>query len=180
MNIGYARVSTAEQDNALQLDALKRAGCERIFEETASGAREDRRELKRALEHARDGDVLIVWRLDRLARSMVHLIRIMTDLRERGIQFRSLTETIDTTTPSGMLVFHIFASLAEFERALIRERARAGMEAARARGRIGGRPRKTVTAAEITDLLKGGERTASHVATKLGISRATLYRIISK
>src|SRR5882762_5361393 len=141
MMIGYARVSTQDQSPALQLDALRAAGCDRIFEEKASGAQRDRPELKAALEYMRDGDVLVVWKLDRLARSLGQLIDTVDSLKERGIGFRSLTEQIDTTTPAGKLTFHIFGAMAEFERSIIRERTRAGLDAARARGRTGGRPR---------------------------------------
>ena len=138
MLIGYARVSTQEQDLALQLDALKAAGCERIYEERASGAQRDRPELKAALGYMREGDTLVVWKLDRLARSLKQLIDTVEDLGARGIGLRSLTEAIDTTTSGGKLIFHIFAALAEFERAVIRERTLAGLAAARARGRKGG------------------------------------------
>jgi DNA invertase Pin-like site-specific DNA recombinase len=154
MLIGYARVSTQDQSPALQLDALRAAGCNRIFEEKASGAQRDRPELKAALDYIRDGDVLAVWKLDRLARSLGQLIDTVDSLKERGIGFRSLTEQIDTTTPAGKLTFHIFGAMAEFERSIIRERTRAGLDAARARGRMGGRPR----ALTLKDL--GGQGTA--------------------
>ncbi len=136
--IGYARVSTAEQDTALQTDALRKAGCERIFEDTVSGARTDRPGLTAALAWLRDGDVLVVWRLDRLGRSMAHLIETISALESGGVGFRSLTENIDTTTPGRLLIFHVFGALSQFERDLIRERTRAGLTAA-ARGRKGGR-----------------------------------------
>src|SRR3954471_18245299 len=136
MEIGYARVSTGEQTLALQLDALA-PRCGRVFEETASGAKAERAVLKEALAYARPGDTLIVWRLDRLGRSLQHLIETVKALEARGIGFKSLTESIDTTTSGGKLVFHIFGALAEFERDLIRERTNAGLEAARARGRKG-------------------------------------------
>ena len=137
MLIGYARVSTQDQSPALQLDALKAAGCERIFVEKASGAQRDRPELKSALDFARGdtGDVLVVWKLDRLARSLSQLIDTVDLLEKRGIGFRSLTEAIDTTSAGGRLVFHMFGAMAEFERSIIRERTRAGLDAARARGR---------------------------------------------
>jgi len=137
--IGYARVSTAEQDTALQTDALRKAGCERIFEDTVSGAKTDRPGLTAALAWLRDGDVLVVWRLDRLGRSMAHLIETVSALESRGVGLRSLTESIDTTTPGGLLIFHVFGALGQFERDLIRERTRAGLAAAAARGRKGGR-----------------------------------------
>jgi DNA invertase Pin-like site-specific DNA recombinase len=139
--VGYARVSTQEQDTALQIDGLKRAGCGRIFAEKASGAQRDRPQLAAALDDMRFGDTLVVWKLDRLGRSMKQLIETIEGLKDRGIGFRSLTEAMDTTTAGGALIFTIFASLAEFERSIIRERTRAGLGAARARGRVGGRPR---------------------------------------
>src|SRR5215207_9345383 len=141
MQIGYARVSTDEQTLALQLDALAAAGCDRVCTDTASGATAVRPGLGEALDHCRAGDTLVVWRLDRLGRSLRHLIETVTALAERGVGFKSLTESIDTTSPGGKLIFHIFGALAEFERDLIRARTRAGMAAARARGRVGGHPR---------------------------------------
>lgn len=141
MLIGYARVSTDDQDSALQRDALTEAGCEKIFDETMSGARADRPQLRAAIEFARKGDVLVVWKLDRLARSLTQLIATVEELQGRGIGFRSITETIDATSAGGRLIFHIFGALAEFERAIIRERTKAGLKAARERGHIGGRPR---------------------------------------
>jgi DNA invertase Pin-like site-specific DNA recombinase len=141
MLIGYARISTADQTLALQQDALEKAGCERIFTDTASGAKSERVGLAEAITYARQGDILVVWRLDRLGRSLKHLIETITDLNERGIGFKSITEAIDTTTSGGKLIFHIFGALAEFERDIIRERTQAGLTAARARGRKGGRPR---------------------------------------
>src|SRR5215213_4756422 len=141
MQIGYARVSTDDQTLDLQLDALTKAGCARIFRDTVSGATAERRGLREALDHLRAGDTLVVWRLDRLGRSLRHLIDTMTTLEQRGVGFRSLTEAIDTTTSGGKLIFHIFGALAEFERDLIRERTHAGLTAARARGRLFGRPR---------------------------------------
>src|SRR6266545_5471384 len=141
MDVGYARVSTLEQNLDLQKDALTKAGCERIFTDRISGAKSERPGLTDALEFVREGDVLVVWKLDRLGRSLQQLIETVTGLAARGIEFRSLTEQIDTTTPGGKLIFHIFGSLAEFERDLIRERTKAGLTAARARGRIGGRPK---------------------------------------
>jgi DNA invertase Pin-like site-specific DNA recombinase len=141
MLIGYARVSTFEQTPNLQKDALTKAGCSKIFTDTASGAKAERKGLEEALNYVRKGDTLVVWRLDRLGRSLPHLIATMTNLEERGIGFKSLTENIDTTTSGGKLIFHIFGALAEFERNLISERTNAGLMAARQRGRIGGRPK---------------------------------------
>lgn len=142
MLVGYARVSTLDQNPALQIDALKGAGCEKLFVEKASGASRDRPELKGALDYVREGDTLVVWKLDRLARSLKQLIETVAMLEARGIGLRSLTESIDTTTAGGRLIFHIFGALAEFERTVIRERTKAGLTAARARGRVGGRPPK--------------------------------------
>ena len=142
VRIGYARVSKHEQNLDLQRDALKAAGCKKIIEDTASGGKVQRDGLDRVREQLRKGDVLVVWRLDRLGRSLKHLIELMAELEGQGIGFQSVTEAIDTTTPGGKLVFHIFAALAEFERNLIRERTHAGLEAARARGRKGGRRKK--------------------------------------
>src|ERR687891_507227 len=140
MDIGYARVSTGEQTLDLQLDALKAARCSKVYTETASGAKADRPMLDEVLGYLRKGDTLVVWRLDRLGRSLQHLIEVVAALAERGIGFKSLAEQIDTTTPGGKLIFHVFGALAEFERDLIRERTHAGLAAARARGRNGGRP----------------------------------------
>ena len=179
MKIGYARVSTQDQSTNLQLDALRAAGCERIFSEKASGAKTDRPELLKALEYARQGDVVVVWKLDRLARSMRQLIETMEMLKERGIALESLTEKIDTASAQGKLVFGIFASLPEFERSLIRERVNAGLQAARLRGRKGGRPpvgKEKLTHASA--LLKAGYSTA-RAAKAAGIGRATLCRRLS-
>ena len=182
MLIGYARVSTQEQDLALQLDALKAAGCQRTYEERASGAQRDRPELKAALGYMREGDTLVVWKLDRLARSLKQLIDTVEDLGARGIGLRSLTEAIDTTTSGGKLIFHIFAALAEFERAVIRERTLAGLAAARARGRKGGRPpalaAKDLAAAKA--MLRDPEITVGEVARRLGVAPSTLYRHLPK
>jgi DNA invertase Pin-like site-specific DNA recombinase len=180
MLIGYARVSTADQDPALQLDALRAASCERVFEERASGARTDRPVLGEAVDYARDGDVLVVWRLDRFGRSLKDLIEKVGALRDRGVGFRSLTEAIDTTTAGGQLVFHIFGALAEFERELIRERTLAGLEAARARGRKGGRPPK-MTRAKVRHaarLLADPEADVGAVCETLGVSKSTLYTYV--
>lgn len=178
MNIGYARVSTAEQNLILQTDALAAAGCERIFVEAASGAQRDRPVLQSALDYMRPGDTLVVWKLDRLARSMRQLIDTVELLQSKGMGLRSLTEAIDTTTAGGKLVFHIFGALAEFERAIIRERTRAGLEAACARGRKGGRPRSLTTKdlAIAKGMLRDTDINIADVAAKLNVSTATLYR----
>lgn len=143
MLIGYARVSTTDQTLDLQKDALDKAGCSRIFTDTASGAKAERTGLDAAFSHIRTGDTLVVWRLDRLGRSLKHLIETITSLNNQGIGFKSITEAIDTTTSGGKLIFHIFGALAEFERDIIRERTQAGLNAARARGRKGGRPKSS-------------------------------------
>jgi DNA invertase Pin-like site-specific DNA recombinase len=181
MDIGYARVSTGEQTLDLQRDALATAGCDKVFEETASGAKADRLLLKEALEYARAGDTLVVWRLDRLGRSLSHLIETVAALAARGIGFKSLTEQIDTTTPGGKLFFHVFGALAEFERDLTRERTHAGLAAARARGRTGGRPKKLADPKQLAlarRLYEDGQTDVATICRTLGISRATLYRVL--
>jgi DNA invertase Pin-like site-specific DNA recombinase len=179
MLVGYARVSTNDQKPELQTDALKTAGCERIFVERASGASRDRPELRAALDYLRgNGDVLVVWRLDRLARSLSQLIQTVEQLDERKIGFRSLTEAIDTTSPGGRLVFHIFGAIAEFEREIIRERTRAGLAAARSRGKRGGRP-PALGPREIQQaraMLRDPEITVAEVAQRLGVAQSTLFR----
>lgn len=182
MLIGYARVSTLEQDVSLQLDALQKAGCERIFQDKISGAKAERPGLQEALNYARKGDSIVVWRLDRLGRSLKHLIETVGQLEEQGIGFRSLQESIDTTTSGGRLIFHIFGALAEFERNLIRERTIAGLEAARARGRLGGRPRKlgakkTELAYQLYDEKKYAVK---EICQMLGISKPTLYAYLAR
>lgn len=181
MLIGYARVSTLEQTLDLQQDALRAIGCERIFTDTASGAKTDRHGLELALNVLRAGDTLVVWRLDRLGRSLNHLIDTIGDLQKQGIGFRSLQENIDTTTSGGKLIFHIFGALAEFERDLIRERTKAGLAAARARGRIGGRPK----AEGLNDpnklalaqrLLEDKTTRIEDICRLLKVSHSTLYR----
>jgi DNA invertase Pin-like site-specific DNA recombinase len=181
-NIGYARVSSGEQTTDLQLDALNQQNCRRIFQETASGAQRDRPQFIEALAFLRRGDTLIVWKLDRLARSLTQLIETIDELHRRGCGFRSLTEAIDTTTPSGRLIFHIFGALAEFERNIIRERTVAGLAAARARGRRGGRPKALGDAglAAATALIKDGNLTIRQIAQQLGVSSGTLYKHIPK
>jgi len=176
--VGYARVSTRDQTVALQLDALNTAGCARMFEETASGAQRDRPQLAAALDYMRAGDTLVVWKLDRLARSTKQLIETVEELARRGIGFRCLTQDIDTTTADGRLVFTIFSAIAEFEREIIRERTRAGLDTARARGRRGGRPPalKARDLKEARALLSDPEITVEEVAARLGVSSSTLYR----
>jgi DNA invertase Pin-like site-specific DNA recombinase len=180
MLIGYARVSMQDQTPALQMDALRAIGCERIFTEQASGGQRDRPQLRAALDYMREGagDMLIVWRLDRLARSLGQLIETVEGLETRGIGFRSLTEAIDTTSAGGRLVFHLFGAMAEFERGLIRERTRAGLDAARARGRIGGRP-PALTPADLMAaraMLRDPDISVEAVARRLGVAPSTLYR----
>ena len=176
--LGYARVSTTDQKPQLQVDALQRAGCYRVFTETASGARTDRPALEKLLDQLRPGDTLVVWKLDRLGRSLRHLVDTITRLADRGIGFRSLQEAIDTTTPGGKLVFHVFAALADFERDLNRERTAAGLAAARARGRRGGRPSvMTAHKLQVAQELHGsGQYTVAAIAKTLGVSRASIYR----
>jgi DNA invertase Pin-like site-specific DNA recombinase len=184
MLIGYARVSTDEQDTRLQIDALKRAGCEKIYEERASGSRTDRPELNKALAHGRKGDVVIVWKLDRLGRSLPHLIDTVHDLEARKVGFRSLTDNVDTTTASGRMFFHMMGALAQFERDLIRERTMAGLKAARERGNVGGRPRKLKDAdlkfARSLMRDKSEHWSWPAVATRLGVSHMTLWRAMRR
>lgn len=171
-SVGYARVSTADQDPALQHDALLAAGCEKVFEDRASGARADRAGLQAALAYVREGEVLVVWKLDRLGRSLPHLIETVTSLARRGVGFRSITEAIDTTTPGGRLVFHLFGALGQFERDLIQERTRAGLTAAAARGRKGGR-KPVVTADKL-------ERARAIIAKGLSVREAALRLRVGK
>jgi DNA invertase Pin-like site-specific DNA recombinase len=181
MLVGYARVSTAEQSLALQQDALTAAGCGRVYTDVASGALDDRDGLAEALDYVRDGDCLVVWRLDRLGRSLKQLIERVTALEARGVGFRSLTEAMDTTTSGGRLIFHVFGALAEFERAVIRERTLAGLAAAGARGRLGGRPR-ALNPAQVEmarTLLADRTRPIADVCDALHVSRATLYRYVT-
>jgi DNA invertase Pin-like site-specific DNA recombinase len=183
MLIGYARVSTTDQTLNLQRDALEKIGCSKIFTDTASGATTERKGLEEALEYVREGDTLVVWRLDRLGRSLKHLIETITTLNNRKIGFKSIQENIDTTTSGGKLIFHIFGGLAEFERDIIKERTKAGLEAARARGRLGGKPKapslntpKKVALAQ--SLYDDKTNTIDEICKTLNISRATLYRYI--
>lgn len=183
MKVGYARVSTRDQNADLQLDALKRAGCERIYQDTASGAKSARPELDKLLAHVRSGDTMVIWKLDRLGRSLKHLVELVGELAERKVGLQSLNDPIDTTHAQGRLVFNLFASLAEFERELIRERTQAGLSAARARGRVGGRPKGLPATAEATamaaeTLYREGRLSVSAIGEKLHISKSTLYRYL--
>ena len=182
MNIGYARVSTEDQTLDLQLDALKAHGCEETYQEHASGKSVARPELENALKALRKGDILKVWRLDRLGRNLTDLVRIVSDLEGRGVGFESLTEQINTGSSSGKLVFHLFASLAEFERNLIRERTTAGLKAARARGKPGGRPPKLTgkDLAMAKTLMADRNNNVGDIAKRFGVNRSTLYRAVSK
>jgi len=180
MKIGYARVSTKDQNLDLQLDALTRSGCEKIYREKISGASKERPELQKMLENIREGDVIVIWKLDRLGRSLRHLVEIVNDLMIKKVGLQSLNDPIDTTTPQGRLAFNIFGSLAEFEREVIRERTRAGLEAARSRGRQGGRPKglsdKAQQKAMVAETLyKEQKLTVQQIAEQLHISKATLY-----
>ncbi|MBV8442067.1 MAG: recombinase family protein [Hyphomicrobiales bacterium] len=180
-NFGYARVSTGDQDLALQLDALKKAGCERIFTDKASGAKVDRPGLAQALAYVREGDALVVWKFDRLGRSLPHLIETVTALEARSVGLRSLTENIDTTTPGGRLIFNVFGALAAFERDLVRERTKAGLAAAAARGRQGGR-KPVVTPDKLTrarGLLANG-LTVREAAMRVKVGKTALYRAIAE
>lgn len=175
-NIGYVRVSTTDQDPALQHDALAAAGCAKVFEDCASGARTDRAGLQSALDYVREGDVLIVWKLDRLGRSLPHLIETVASLAEHGVGFRSITEAIDTTTSGGRLVFHLFGALGQFERDLIQERTRAGLAAAAARGRKGGRkPVVTGEKLERARAIIAKGLTVREAALRLKVGKTTLY-----
>jgi DNA invertase Pin-like site-specific DNA recombinase len=182
MLIGYARVSTLDQTLALQQDALRAAGCEQLYTDTVSGSVTERPGLTQALSHLRAGDTLVVWRLDRLGRSLPHLIETVGQLQERGVGFRPLEEQIDTTTSGGKLVFHVFGALAEFERDLIRERTHAGLQAARARGRLFGRPKllSPQQIKQLQSLAKDEQNTVTEICQTLGISRATYYRYVRK
>lgn len=181
MKVGYARVSTEDQNPAMQLDALRAAGCEKIFEDKASGAKESRPGLDAALNFVRSGDDLVVWKLDRVGRSLPHLVKLIEQLRDKGIGFQSITERIETETPGGRLVTHIFAALAEFERDIIRERTRSGIAAARARGRNGGRPSlPPEKIAAVQAMWASKTMTADQIAEQLGIHRSTVFRYVAK
>lgn len=176
MKVGYARISTDDQHLDLQRDALEGAGCERVFTDTASGAKANRPGLSEALDYARKGDVLVVWRLDRLGRSLKELVSLVERLGQHGIGLESLTERIDTTTAAGELVFHVFGAIAQFERRLIVERTRAGLDAARSRGRSGGRPTLSPEKVEAIRAMSASRRPVGEVCTALGISRSSFYK----
>ncbi len=180
MKIGYARVSTLEQSLNLQMDALQKEGCEKIITDEISGSIADRPGLLKLKELLRPGDILIVWRLDRLGRSLRHLVEWVNTLNEQGIAFKSIHETIDTSSSTGKLTFHLFAALAEFERNLIRERTKAGLEAARARGRQGGRPKKLDKEKRqlAVDLYAGKKHSIKQICASVGITKPTLYKYI--
>jgi DNA invertase Pin-like site-specific DNA recombinase len=190
LKIGYARVSTKDQNLSLQKDALRKEGCELIFEEKASGAKSDRPELRRMIDQLRKGDIVIIWKLDRLGRSLRDLVNLVTEIQDKGAGLKSLNDSIDTTTPQGKLTFHLFAALAEFERDIISERTKAGLESARARGRKGGRPLGLSTEAQrkaiIAEALYQQGRNAdgkgilsiTEISRELSISRSTLYRYL--
>ncbi|MFZ0549136.1 MAG: recombinase family protein [Candidatus Promineifilaceae bacterium] len=183
MKIGYARVSTKDQDLSLQLDALKDAGCKKIYREQITGSTRERPELKKMLEQLRDGDVIVVWKLDRLARSLKDLVGLVNEMQGAGAELSSLNDQIDTATPHGKFTFHIFAALAEFERDIIRERTMAGLAAARARGRKGGRPKGLSKKAQHTAIIaerlyEEGELSIKEICEQLSISKMTLYNYL--
>lgn len=183
MKIGYARVSTKEQSLNLQEDALRKAGCEKIYSEQISGAKSERPELQEMIKHLRQGDIIVVWKLDRLGRSLRDLVKLVATFQDSGVGFQSLQDTIDTTTPTGKLTFHLFAALAEFERDIISTRTKAGLAAARARGRKGGRPKglskKAQDKARLAEsLYQEKERSITEICDHLHISKPTLYRYL--
>ncbi len=183
MLLGYARVSKGdEQTNALQVRALRAAGCRRIFEEAASGGRWDRPELHRLLDQLREGDVVVVWKLDRLSRSLKDVLHIMERIAAAGAGFRSLTESVDTTTPAGRMMVQMVGAFAEFERAMVRERTSAGLAAARAEGRVGGRRKKLDAAKrrEIAESVISGRKTGAEMARLFGISQPTVSRVVAQ
>jgi DNA invertase Pin-like site-specific DNA recombinase len=181
MRIGYARVSTQDQHLRAQTDALKQAGCEKIYTDQLSGASRERPGLTQALETLRQGDTLVVWKLDRLGRSLPHLVELISELKERGVGFKSLQENLDTTSGTGKLIFHLFASLAEFERDLIRERTLAGLAAARARGRKGGRPRvlEPKQVALVRAMYQDKNNSVKDICATLKVGKSTFYRYIN-
>lgn len=182
MKIGYARASTLDQNLDLQLDALSQVGCENIYQEKISSVKDNRPELENCLKALRQGDVLYIWRLDRFGRSLKELISLVTQIQDMGCELVSLKENIDTSTPTGKLTFHLFASLAEFERELIKERTQAGLVAARARGKNGGRPYKLNESEKkmVRKLMSDRNTSVIEIAKKFGISRATVYNILKE
>ena len=185
MQIGYARVSTKEQSLDLQVDALRKVGCEKVYREVVSGAKAERPVLDALLRELRPADVLVIWKLDRLGRSLRHLVELAATLLERDVGLKSLSDPVDTTTPQGRLTFNLFASLAEFEKDLIRERTQAGLSAARARGRKGGRPKGLPPQAERTayaaeTLYREQRLSVREIAEELGISKSTLYEYLRR
>lgn len=182
MNIGYARVSTQDQNLDLQIDALTKAGCEKIYKEKASGSKAERPELQDMLKHLRRGDNLVIWKLDRLGRNLKHLIELVAELDKMGVGLISLQEKIDTTTANGKLIFHIFCSLAEFEREVIRERTNAGLAAARSRGRVGGRKKALAVGQEkmLQSMSQEKSLSVASICQQLGISKATYYNYLKR
>jgi DNA invertase Pin-like site-specific DNA recombinase len=183
LKIGYARVSTKDQNLALQKDALQKEGCELFFEEKVSGAKSDRPELRRMIDQLRKGDIIIIWKLDRLGRSLRDLVNLVTEIQDKGAGLKSLNDSIDTTTPQGKLTFHLFAALAEFERDIISERTKAGLDSARARGRKGGRPKGLSQQAKdkaiISETLyREGNLSVSQICQHLGVARSTFYKLL--
>lgn len=185
MKIGYARVSTKDQNLFLQTDAFKKEGCKVIYQEKVSTAKADRKELRKMIDQLREDDIVVVWKLDRLGRSLRDLVNIVTEIQDKGAGLKSLNDAIDTTTPQGKLTFHLFAALAEFERDIIRERTKAGLEAARARGRRGGRPKGLSKAARdkaiiAETLYKQGKMSVREICKHLVIARSTLYKYLKE
>lgn len=182
MQIGYARVSKGDQDLGLQLRAFETAGVDEVYTEQASGGRWDRPELHKALEQLQAGDVLVVWKLDRLSRSLKDLLHLLDKVEEKGAGFRSLTETVDTTTPAGRMMMQMVGAFAEFERAMIRERTSAGLQQARSEGRVGGRryALKPQQQQEIREMVQSGRKTAAQCARLFGVSPATVSRILAR
>ncbi|NET35544.1 MAG: recombinase family protein [Cyanothece sp. SIO1E1] len=183
MKIGYARVSTKEQNLSLQIDALKKEGCYMVFQEKVSGSKADRPELRKMIEQLREGDIIIIWKLDRLGRSLRDLVNLIREIQDRGAGLKSLNDSIDTTTAHGKLIFHIFASLAEFERDIISERTKAGLASARARGRVGGRPKglskEALDKAIIVETLyKQGDMSIAQICKHVSIARSTVYNYL--
>lgn len=183
MKIGYVRVSTKEQNLSLQLDALKEEGCKKVFQEKISGAKADRPELRNMINQLREGDVIVTWKLDRLGRSLRDLVNLVNEIQDKGAGLKSLNDSIDTATSQGKLTFRLFASLAEFERDIIRERTKAGLETARARGRKGGRPKGLSKEAKdkaiiAETLYTKGEMSVTEICKHLGIARSTLYKYL--